>query len=62
MSEPIEMPSEATQRIRWSRDECVLCGDVMPSDATYGAQYCGSGCRKAMTKLRRQQASRGATR
>jgi len=57
MSEQIEMPSEDTQRMRWGRDECILCGDIMPSDAGYGAQYCGPTCRKAMTKLRRQGAT-----
>ena len=62
MSEPIEMPSEDTQQMRWARDECILCGGVMPSDAGYGAQYCGSECRRAMTKLRRQRDSQGATR
>jgi hypothetical protein len=62
MSESIEMPSEATQQTRWSRDECILCGDIMPPDAGYSAQYCGPRCRKAMTKLRRQRASQGATR
>ena len=54
MSEPIEMPSESTQELRWSRNECVLCGDMMP-DAGYSQQYCGAECRKAMTKLRRQR-------
>jgi predicted nucleic acid-binding Zn ribbon protein len=62
MSEPIEMPSEEIQQIRWTRDECILCGDIMPSELGYSAQYCGSKCRKAMTKLRRQRASQGATR
>lgn len=62
MSEPSEMPSEATQQMRWGRDECIMCGDIMPPDAGYSQQYCGSDCRKAMTKLRRQRASQGATR
>ena len=58
----IEMPSEDTQRMRWARDECALCGEPMPPDAGYGAQYCGAKCRKAMTKLRRQRAPQGAIR
>ena len=61
MSEPSEMPSEDTQQTRWSRDECILCGDMMPPDAGYGAQYCGRACRAKMTKMRRQTQARRAT-
>ncbi len=57
MSEPIEMPSEATQQVRWGRDECIMCGATMPPDTAYATQYCSPSCRKAMTKLRRQQAA-----
>ena len=55
MSEPIELPSESTQEMRWSRNECILCTAPLPREANYGAQYCGAECRKAMTKLRRQR-------
>ena len=50
------LPSEATQQSRWARDLCIMCGAIMPSDAGYSQQYCGSKCRKAMTKARRQRA------
>jgi predicted nucleic acid-binding Zn ribbon protein len=59
-SESIEMPSEATQQARWTRDECILCGDTMPENAGYSMQYCSARCRVAMTKLRRQDAAQRA--
>ena len=58
MNEPIKMPSEATQQTRWSRNECALCAEPLPADAGFSTKFCGPSCRKALTKLRRQQASR----